>query len=71
LPETWIVNASPSIILGRIGRLALLEALNATVKVPAAVIREIQAGLADDPHAATTLAWAEQRRLADRPISEG
>jgi predicted nucleic acid-binding protein len=71
LPDIWIINASPSIILGRIGRLELLEALNATVRVPVAVIREIQAGLADDPHAATTLAWAEQRRLADGPVSGG
>ena len=55
MPDAWIVNASPSIILGRIGRLELLDALSSKVGVPAAVIDEVRAGLADDPGAAVSL----------------
>jgi len=68
LLDAWIVNASPSIILGRIGRLELLDALSSKVGVPAAVIDEVRAGLADDPGAAATLAWAGQYRLDDQPV---
>lgn len=41
---TWIVNASPLILLGKIGRLDLLEALAPTFIVPTAVASEILDG---------------------------
>jgi predicted nucleic acid-binding protein len=40
--ERWVVNASPLISLGRIGRLDLLSALAAEVVVPQAVATEVE-----------------------------
>ena len=42
----WVVNASPVILLGKVGHLGLLEALCAQMVVPAAVVTEVCA----DPH---------------------
>jgi predicted nucleic acid-binding protein len=41
---TWIVNASPLILLGKINRLDLLAALAPSLVIPAAVRSEILAG---------------------------
>ncbi len=49
MPERWIVNASPLIVLARIGHLELLDALPEGIKIPEAVAKEIQAGPEDDP----------------------
>jgi predicted nucleic acid-binding protein len=68
VPDIWIVNASPSIVLGRIGALGLLDSLSAAVRVPDAVIEEIRAGLANDSGAAATLQWASQHRMENRPV---
>lgn len=46
--ERWVLNASPLIVLARIGREDLLLALPDQVVVPRAVALEIQAGPADD-----------------------
>ena len=45
----WIVNASPLILLGKIGRLEILEELAPALAIPAAVASEVLAGPADDP----------------------
>lgn len=45
----WIVNASPLILLGKIGRLEVLEELAPSLAIPAAVASEVLAGPADDP----------------------
>ena len=45
----WVVNASPLISLGRIGRLDLLEAPDRILNVPEAVATEVLAGPATDP----------------------
>lgn len=66
----WVINASPLIILSRIGQLNLLERLSTKAGVPDAVIGEVQAGLANDPSAAITMQWASQRRLANLPVPE-
>lgn len=42
--ETWVVNASPIISLGWIGRLDLLEAEGTTLLLPEAVVTEVCAG---------------------------
>jgi hypothetical protein len=67
LPDAWIVNASPSIILGRIGRLELLDALSSKVGVPAAVIDEVRAGLADDPRAAASMPFTDMAGRGELP----
>ncbi len=46
--STWIVNASPLILLGKIHRLDLLEKLCPSFVIPAAVSVEILAGPNDD-----------------------
>ncbi len=47
--STWIVNASPLILLGKIHRLDLLENLCPSFVIPAAVSLEILAGPDNDP----------------------
>lgn len=44
MPEQWVANASPLIVLGKIGQLNLLTQLPQRVVVPAAVVAEILAG---------------------------
>lgn len=65
----WVVNASPLIVLGKIGRLDLLEMLAASIAVPRSVIGEIAAGADGDPGSVETLAWAGARAVADVPLA--
>jgi len=68
VPEPWVVNASPLIILSRISRLDFLESLAPTVLIPQTVIAEVGAGLNRDPTAATTLQWAKGRIVPNLPL---
>lgn len=45
----WVVNASPLILLGKIGRLDILARICPTFVVPAAVATEVAAGPSRDP----------------------
>lgn len=63
MADTWIINASPLILLAWIGRLDWLEALTANPQVPAQVIEEVSAGQAFDPSAKTAAGWASRYRL--------
>jgi predicted nucleic acid-binding protein len=47
--ERWVLNASPIIVLARVGQEHLFDALADEVVVPRAVAKEIEAGPADDP----------------------
>lgn len=49
MSEQWAVNASPLILLARIGREDLLRTLPRRAALPRAVAIEINAGLPDDP----------------------
>jgi predicted nucleic acid-binding protein len=44
MPERWVVNASPLIVLGKVSQLDLLTKLSQQIVVPAAVVSEIIAG---------------------------
>jgi len=66
--DVWVVNASPVILLGKIGRLDLLECLLAEVVVPNAVILEIQPGVGEHEAVQSTADWAVSRRVPDVPI---
>ena len=48
MPERWVVNASPLILLAKIGHLHLLTELAAELVVPEAVLDEVNAGPVDD-----------------------
>jgi len=49
----WVVNASPLILLGDIGRVHLLDALCESLVVPDAVAAEVRAG----PHEDAARRW--------------
>jgi predicted nucleic acid-binding protein len=66
--DAWVVNASPLIILSRIGRLDFLEHLAPALTIPDAVILEVGAGLNHDPSATTTLQWAKERTVPNKPL---
>lgn len=59
--EIWVINASPLILLGKLGRTDLLESLAQQVIVPQAVIREVAAGAVGDAAMQAALAWATPR----------
>ncbi|HMO26661.1 MAG TPA: DUF3368 domain-containing protein [Tepidisphaeraceae bacterium] len=56
--SAWIVNASPLILLGKIDRLDLLQAIASQLIVPAAVALEVRAGPAHD----RARTWLEAQR---------
>jgi predicted nucleic acid-binding protein len=49
VPRQWVVNASPLIVLGKIGRLSLLPKLAVSLVVPSGVAEELAAGPETDP----------------------
>lgn len=66
--DVWVLNASPVILLGKIGPLDLLESLAAKAVVPDAVFLEIQTGSGERQAVGGTVDWAAPRRAADVPI---
>lgn len=70
MPEhTWIINASPLILLGKINQLNLLKQLNPHLMVPEAVFRELDAGNTDLSKK-RTLVWAQDLVLEDIPVPD-
>lgn len=49
MSERWVLNASPVIVLAKIGRTDLISQLTDEAMIPQAVIDEIVAGPQDDP----------------------
>ena len=49
MSERWVLNASPIIVVARVGQEHLFDALVDEVVVPRAVVEEIQAGPTGDP----------------------
>lgn len=68
MSDVWVLNASPVILLGKIGRLDLMESLSAKAVVPNAVLLEIQAGIGKHQAVQSTADWAAPLRVADVPI---
>ena len=57
----WVLNASPVIVLAKVGALGLLEALASRVLVPEAVAAEVLAGPEADPgRTAVTGGWGQR-----------
>ncbi|HEV7506372.1 MAG TPA: DUF3368 domain-containing protein [Thermoanaerobaculia bacterium] len=70
MDRTLVVNASPLILLARIDRLDLLASLAKLLVVPAAVIREIQAGSHRDETAHRIKNLPSVLQVADRPVPD-
>jgi predicted nucleic acid-binding protein len=49
IPEEWIVDTTPVVILAKIGQLGLLTHIAREVLLPSPVVREIRRGAAADP----------------------
>lgn len=61
MPETWVINASPMIVLAKIGQLTLIDALCGSVLLPEAVAKELLAGPTDDPaRLAVAAGWGKR-----------
>lgn len=65
--QVWVINASPLILLGKLGHTDLLEGLANQVRVPDAVYAEVAAGR-DDAGADAALIWAQTRRVRDLAV---
>lgn len=66
MTERWVINASPLIVLARIGREDFLFSVTDHVVVPRAVALEIEAGPADDR--SKQLVTAGRFRIVDTPL---
>lgn len=59
MPEIWVVNASPVIVLARVDQLHLLKDLSDELLLPEAVLAEVLAGPESDPaRLALAAGWA-------------
>ncbi len=67
MSERWVVNASPVILLARVGQEHLFNALADEVVLPRAVADEIEAGPNNDP--ARRAVTGGQFTLVDVPLS--
>jgi predicted nucleic acid-binding protein len=68
--ETWVVNASPLIVLAKAGRLALIDGLCDTVLLPDAVAKEVLTGPPDDPaRLAVAAGWGHRISAQQCPSS--
>ena len=65
IEETWVINASPLILLGKLGRIDLLEQLTKQIMVPQAVLLEVASGGTADTGIGDTLVWARNRIVED------
>lgn len=66
--KPWIVNASPLILLGKINRLELLNALPTSFSIPHAVLLEILAGPDSDPAKIWIHSYGSAFVIPDSPI---
>ncbi len=49
MAKRWVINASPLIVLAKIGQIGLFTALANEIVIPDAVVKEINAGPPNDP----------------------
>ena len=68
--DLWVCNSSALIALARIGRLDLIESLAARILVPAAVLREIEAGSDRDSAAQTIKSSPRLQIVSDLDLPE-
>lgn len=68
--DTWVLNASPLIALGRVQCLGLLDDLAPAILIPDKVLKEIEAGSLKDPDTAAILGWAGPFRAPRVPVPD-
>lgn len=68
--DTWVLNASPLIALGRIQCLDLLVDLAPAILIPDQVLNEIKAGSLKDPETPGILGWAWPFRAPRVPVPD-
>ena len=69
MSRLWVVNASPLILLGKIGHVALLDDLSDELIVPAAVVREVGAKPGGDRVIAEVTSFSGTRVEAEVSVS--
>ena len=62
----WVVNASPVILLGKVGHLDLLELLCTQMVIPAAVVAEVCA----EPHRDAGQDWLRSQSTLRQTIKQ-
>ena len=67
VPNRWVVNASPLILLGKVEQIQLLGALAGEIAVPRAVIREVSAK-PDGERTVQTLTALESAIIVDDEV---
>lgn len=70
MPRSFVVDASPLILLARIRRLDLLALLAKSLLVPETVLREVEAGEARDGAATAVRAFEPLQIVSDLEIPE-
>lgn len=65
---TWVINASPLTVLGKINQLPLLDVLSDKVIVPQSVMNEIMMGMQQDSSVPAIMNWASRRTMPDIDI---
>lgn len=65
--QAWVINASPLILMGKLGRLDLFQKLAPQLIVPSAVIKEISAGVCDTT-TQKTIDWAVQFAVPNNDV---
>jgi predicted nucleic acid-binding protein len=66
--HSWVLNASPLILLAKVGRMDLLSGLAEKLVIPASVVAEIHAGPAVDPAGQWLRGIGLQWVQADAPL---
>ncbi len=70
MADSLVVDASPAILLGRVGRLDLLPSLAKNIVVPAAVLAEIRAGADRDKTVADIESTPWARVVGDEGVPQ-
>ena len=70
MSNTWVINASPLIGMGRIDCLQLLNNLASVILIPERVLQEVATGIEKDATTVRTLTWATAYRTADVTVPQ-
>lgn len=70
MTESWVLNASPVIVLAKVGQLDLMSSMASELLVPDAVVSELLSGPSDDPaRIAVESGWGKRISPRETPTS--